>query len=55
MRQTEKQMETKGKRETPVLESLLIKIQAYRFIKKRLQHRSFPVKFVKILTKPFKL
>ena len=40
----------------PVLESLLNKVvalNACRFLKKWLQHRSFPVKLVKILRAPF--
>ena len=42
-------------RKTPVLESLFNKVsgrQACIFIKKRLQHRYFPVKFAKVLTTP---
>ena len=38
-------------RKTPVLESLFIKVadlQAYSFIKKRLQHRRFPAKSMKV-------
>ena len=41
---------------TPVLESLFNKyagLKACNFIKKRLQHRFFPVKFAKILRTPF--
>ena len=40
----------------PVLESLFNKVaglKAYNFIKKRLQHRCFPVKFAKFLETPF--
>ena len=40
-------------RKTPVLESLFIKVASLQpcdFIKKRLQHRCFPVKFAKFLT-----
>ena len=40
---------------TPVLESLLNKaagVQACNFIKKRLQHGCFPVKFAKFLRAP---
>ena len=39
-------------RKTPVLDSLFNKVagpQACYFIKKRLQHRCFPVKFAKLL------
>ena len=45
----------KSLRKTPVLESLLNKaagLQACNFIKKRLQHRYFPVKFAKLLRTP---
>ena len=41
---------------TPVLESLFNKyagLKACNFIKKRLQHRFFPVKFAKFLRTPF--
>ena len=43
-------------RKTPVLESLIKKVadlKAWNFIKKRLQHKYFPVKFVKFLRTPF--
>ena len=43
-------------RKTPVLDSLFNKVagpQACSFIKKRLQHRCFPVKFAKLLRTPF--
>ena len=43
-------------RKTPVLESLLNKVaglEACNIIKKRLQHRYFPVKFAKFLRTPF--
>ena len=39
-------------RETTVLESLFSKVaslEAYKFIKKRLQHRCFPVNFTNLL------
>ena len=42
-------------RKTPVLEPLFIKVlglKAWNFIKKRLQHRCFPVKSVKFLRTP---
>ena len=42
-------------RKTPVLESLfnkLAELKACNFIKKRLQHRCFPVKFAKFLRTP---
>ena len=39
-------------RKTPVLESLFNAAQACNFIKKRLQHRYFPVKFAKFLRTP---
>ena len=42
-------------RKTPVLESLFNKVagrQAWNFIKKRLQHWRFPVKFAKFLRIP---
>ena len=41
--------------ETPVLESLFNKVVGlltYNFVKKRLQHRCFPVKFEKFLRTP---
>ena len=41
---------------TPVLEPLFDKVagsQTYNFIKKRLQHRCFPVKYAKYLGTPF--
>ena len=41
---------------TPVLESLFKKVtdpQACNFIKKRFQHRCFPVKYAKFLRAPF--
>ena len=40
-------------RKTPVVESFLIKLQVCNFIKKRLQHKYFPVKFAKFLRTPF--
>ena len=42
-------------KKTPVLESLFNKVldlQTCKFIKKRLQHRCFPVKFAKFLRAP---
>ena len=42
-------------RKMPVLESLFNKgvgLQTYKFIKKRLQHRGFPMKFTKFLRRP---
>ena len=37
----------------PGLSLFLLKLQACNFIKKRLQHRGFPVKFAKFLTTAF--
>ena len=42
---------SKFHRKIPVLESLFDGLQACNFIKKRLQHKWFPVKFAKFLCK----